>query len=61
MREGRRNRDIIGQIPTRQKVNSRLSEALIVSNDLDKRLGSTVQTADTKLLPSIKSRKRGGG
>uniref|UniRef100_A0A8B9TTE3 Axonemal dynein light chain domain-containing protein 1 n=1 Tax=Anas platyrhynchos TaxID=8839 RepID=A0A8B9TTE3_ANAPL len=39
VREVRKNRDKIGQIPTRQKVNSRLSEALIVSNDLDKKLG----------------------
>uniref|UniRef100_A0A8C0FC34 Uncharacterized protein n=1 Tax=Bubo bubo TaxID=30461 RepID=A0A8C0FC34_BUBBB len=54
----RRNGAIIGWTPAWQKVNSRLSEALIVSCDLNKGLGSTAQTYDPKLLQPVNSRKR---
>uniref|UniRef100_A0A8D0KR20 Uncharacterized protein n=1 Tax=Strix occidentalis caurina TaxID=311401 RepID=A0A8D0KR20_STROC len=57
-REKRRNGAIIGWTPAWQKVNSRLSEALIVSCDLNKGLGSTAQTYDPKLLQPVNSRKR---
>uniref|UniRef100_A0A8C9FV72 Axonemal dynein light chain domain containing 1 n=1 Tax=Pavo cristatus TaxID=9049 RepID=A0A8C9FV72_PAVCR len=54
---GKRSGDLIGQISW-QKVNSRLSEVFVFISGLNKGLGGTVLTSDTKLLPSVKSRKR---